>query len=161
MKHIRTIAGALLLGTAAVLPSTLLAADTGADMIARGRYVATIGGCNDCHTPGYAMKGGDVPESLRLTGDALGWRGPWGTTYASNLRLHFAGMTEDEWVQRARKLNTRPPMPWFNVRAMSEHDLRALYRYVRSLGAPGQPAPAYVPPDRQPAGPVVTFPAPQ
>lgn len=38
----------------------------------------------------------------------------------------------------------QPPMP--SLRAMSDADLRAIYRYVRSLGARGQPAPAYVPP---------------
>lgn len=49
-------------------------------------------------------------------------------------------------------------MPWFNVRDMSERDLRSLYRYVRSLGPAGKPAPAYVPPDREPPGPVIAFP---
>ena len=28
----------------------------------RGRYLTIIGGCNDCHTPGYAMSGGKVDE---------------------------------------------------------------------------------------------------
>jgi hypothetical protein len=50
-------------------------------------------------------------------------------------------------------------MPWFNVRAMTPSDLRSLYRYVRSLGAAGDPAPAYLPPGREPAGPAVAFPA--
>ena len=39
-----------------------------------------IGGCNDCHTGGYLEKTGAVPERERLTGDTLGWQGPWGTT---------------------------------------------------------------------------------
>lgn len=150
----------LLAASSAMLPALAPAADSRTDMIARGRYVATIGGCNDCHTPDYAMKNGDVPESLWFTGDSLGWRGPWGTTYATNLRMYLAGMTEDQWVQNARTLKARPPMPWFNLRKMEEQDLRALYRYVRSLGAPGKPAPAYLPPDKQPSGPVVMFPAP-
>src|SRR5688572_2915819 len=53
----------------------------------RGRYLVRIAGCNDCHTEGYAFANGDIDESNWLTGDALGWRGPWGTTYAANLRL--------------------------------------------------------------------------
>ena len=61
---------------------------------ARGKYIVEIGGCNDCHTPGFAMSGGTVPESEWLTGDALGWQGPWGTTYAPNLRLYMKDMTE-------------------------------------------------------------------
>jgi mono/diheme cytochrome c family protein len=56
--------------------------------VERGRYLIKIGGCNDCHTAGYAPAGGKVPESQWLTGDALCWRGPWGTTYATNLRLY-------------------------------------------------------------------------
>lgn len=128
--------------------------------IARGRYLVQVGGCNDCHTPGYAMSGGKVPEEKWLTGDGLGWQGPWGTTYPVNLRLYMQKMSEAQWVKHARTLSTRPPMPWFNVRAMSASDLRALYRYVRHLGAGGSDAPAYVPPGGKVVTPVVTFPAP-
>lgn len=142
-----------------MLPAVAPAADSDADMIARGRYLVKIGGCNDCHTQDYALKGGKVPEQQWLTGDALGWRGPWGTTYPTNLRLHMAGMTEEQWVRSASTLNARPPMPWFNVRDMTEQDQRALYRFVRSLGPAGEPAPAYVPPSREPKGPVVAFPS--
>jgi mono/diheme cytochrome c family protein len=120
--------------------------------------VVTIGGCNDCHTPNYAPSGGKVPEKEWLTGDALGWRGPWGTTYPGNLRLYMQDLSEDQWVKKAKGLMTRPPMPWFNVRAMSARDLRAMYRYIRHLGPAGKPAPAYVPPDRTPPPPFVQFP---
>jgi mono/diheme cytochrome c family protein len=126
--------------------------------IARGRYLIAIAGCNDCHTPNFAPSGGKTPESEWLTGDALGWRGPWGTTYAPNLRLTMARLSEDQWVKQAKTLSARPPMPWFNVQRMSEADLRAIYRYVRHLGPSGKPAPDYVPPDRKPAGPYVQFP---
>jgi mono/diheme cytochrome c family protein len=127
--------------------------------VARGRYVVGIAGCNDCHTPNYAPSGGKVAESEWLTGDALGWRGPWGTTYAPNLRLYMPGLTEEQWVKKAKTLTTRPPMPWFNLHHMSEADLRAIYRYVRHLGPAGKPAPDYVPPDKTPAMPYVQFPA--
>jgi mono/diheme cytochrome c family protein len=126
----------------------------------RGRYLIKIGGCNDCHTAGYAPSGGKVPEAQWLMGDALGWNGPWGTTYATNLRLYVQDLSEEQWVKTARSLTARPPMPWFNVRAMSSGDLRAMYRYVRSLGPAGKPAPAYLPPDKTPPEPVVRFPAP-
>ena len=128
--------------------------------IERGRYLMRITGCNDCHTPGYAASGGKVPEQQWLTGDGLGWRGPWGTTYASNLRLFMQNLNEQQWVNLARTVEYRPPMPWFSLRAMSNQDLRALYRYVRHLGPAGQPAPAYVPPGEVPKGPHVTFPQP-
>ena len=129
-------------------------------MVDRGRYLVRIGGCNDCHTSSYPQAGGMVAESEWLTGDTLGWRGPWGTTYATNLRLYMQGLTEDQWVKKAKSLMTRPPMPWFNVRDMTTSDLRALYRFIRHLGPAGKPAPAHVPPGQTPSGPYVQFPAP-
>jgi len=128
--------------------------------IERGRYLSKIAGCNDCHTPGYLLSAGKVPENVWLTGDTLGWRGPWGTTYASNLREKIAKMSEAQWLQYAKTAELRPPMPWFTLREMTEVDLRALYRFVVYLGPGGGPAPAYVPPDQEPKPPYVTFPAP-
>jgi len=125
----------------------------------RGRYLVQIAGCNDCHTPGYAVSNGKVDEKLWLTGDKLGWRGPWGTTYASNLRLTAQKMPEDAFVKLARG-ELRPPMPWFNIRDMAERDVRSIYRYLKHLGPGGEPAPAYVPPDKEPPPPFVQFPAP-
>ena len=129
-------------------------------LVARGRYITVIGGCNDCHTPGYAMSGGKVDEKQWLIGDSLGWRGPWGTTYAVNLRQYMQTLSEKDWVAKAKTLETRPPMPWFALRAMTDNDLRAIYRFVHALGPAGDPAPAYVPPTQEPKPPYVTFPAP-
>ena len=125
----------------------------------RGRYLVQIGGCNDCHTPGYAPSGGKVDERMWLTGDRLGFHGPWGTTYPSNLRLSAQAMTEDAWVERSRS-EMRPPMPWFNLRDMSDPDIRAIYRYLKHVGPGGEPAPTYLPPDQTPPPPFVQFPAP-
>lgn len=136
------------------------AQSTDQDMIDRGRYLMRIAGCNDCHTPGYLLSEGKTPEALWLTGDNLGWRGPWGTTYASNLRLLVQALNEDQWLTLAKNLKTRPPMPWFNLNDMKDEDLRAVYRYIRHLGPAGKPAPAYVPADREPAPPFVVIPAP-
>ena len=126
--------------------------------VERGRYLVEIAGCNDCHTPGYAEAGGEAPDAALLTGDRLGYRGPWGTTYATNLRLTVGRMTEDAWLTYARGLTTRPPMPWFNLRAMTETDLRAMHRYIRSLGPGGSAAPAFVPPGTAPRPPYVQWP---
>jgi mono/diheme cytochrome c family protein len=127
--------------------------------VVRGKYLVQIAGCNDCHTAGYAPSGGKVEESAWLLGDALGWRGPWGTTYASNLRLAVKDMSADEFLARARS-PLRPPMPWFNLVAMRDSDVKAIFAYLKHLGPAGKPAPAYLPPDQVPKGPVVTFPAP-
>lgn len=116
-----------------------------------------LGGCNDCHTPGYAQTGGHVPERLWLTGDTVGFQEPWGTTYPVNLRLLFQGMTEAQWVRHARVTQSRPPMPWFTLHHMSDRDLQAVYRYVRYLGPAGDPAPTYVPPGNEPRTPYIVF----
>jgi len=124
----------------------------------RGRYLSVIGGCNDCHTTGYLQSNGKVLEKDRLMGDTLGWRGPWGTTYAPNLRIYMSKISEDDWVTLSKEIKPRPPMPWFNVKYMTDPDLRALYRYIRTLGPVGTPAPEYLPPDKTPPPPFVQFP---
>lgn len=96
-----------LIGITALSLSGLLATvkldavETGAamatDSIERGRYLVKIGGCNDCHTPGYLEKAGNVPEDRWLIGDSLGFNGPWGTTYPTNLRQLLRTMGEDDW----------------------------------------------------------------
>ena len=132
-----------------------------AQQVERGRYLAVVGGCNDCHTAGFAPSGGQVPEKQWLTGDGtLGLRGPWGTTYATNLRLRLSEMTEAQWVHYAKALKARPPMPWFNLNQWTDADLRAFYRYLRHLGAAGRPVPAALAPDQEPRTPVVLWPAP-
>ncbi|HEY5809855.1 MAG TPA: hypothetical protein VIT67_17915 [Povalibacter sp.] len=126
-------------------------------VVERGRYLVKTAGCNDCHTPGYAVSNGTVAENLWLTGDSVGWQGPWGTTYPINLRLFMQSLTAEQWVQIARQ-PARPPMPWFALRDMTDADLLAIYHYSRSRGPAGGPAPAYLPPGQTASTPVVTFP---
>jgi mono/diheme cytochrome c family protein len=145
------------LAAAAAAAALAAHAEPGADL-KRGRYLLQIGGCNDCHTAGYAMSGGKVPDAKWVSGDAVGWQGPWGTTYPVNLRLYMQGLSEDEWVKKAKGMVTRPPMPWFALRDMTREDLRAVYRYIRHLGPAGEPAPAYVPPGQPAKTPVIRFP---
>jgi mono/diheme cytochrome c family protein len=126
----------------------------------RGRYLVQIAGCNDCHTPGYLLSGGKTPEESWLIGDSFGWRGPWGTTYAVNLRLRLKDLTEDQWMTVAKNLKARPPMPSYVLQQMHEDDLRAIYHYVKSLPTAGREAPAYLPPDKEPPQPYALFPSP-
>lgn len=153
------------LGAAFVAPS--MAADApakaGAAMyskkdIERGRYLVMISGCNDCHTENFLVSGGKTPEKERLTGTRLGWRGPWGTTYPPNLRLYFNGISEEQWLQVAREIERKPPMPFFSLNAMTPADARSIYRYIRSLGPAGERAPKFLPPDQEPPQPYVQFP---
>ena len=124
-----------------------------ADLLARGEYLVRITGCNDCHTPGYAESGGTVAKDTWLVGSPMGFNGPWGTTYPSNLRLRMQQLTEAQWMEYSATLRTRPMMPDFAVRAMSEEDRRAIYRFVHALGAAGQPAPEALPPGKTPPAP--------
>jgi hypothetical protein len=48
-------------------------------------------------------------------------------------------------------------MPWMNYRTTHEKDLRAMYRFVRSLGKAGAPAPEAVPPGKEPKTPYILF----
>ncbi len=127
--------------------------------IQHGRYLVQIGGCNDCHTQRYAESSGAIDEDRWLLGSSLGWNGPWGTTYPANLRLVVQNLSESQWLVLARS-QWRPPMPWFNLRVMKDADLGAIYRYIKYMGPAGEQAPAYIPPDRKPTSPVVTFGAP-
>lgn len=126
-------------------------------VIAAGRYITDIGGCNDCHTAGYMEAGGNVPDSARLMGGALGFRGEWGTSYPANLRLTVQRMSADEFVKMVRARNGLPPMPWPSLHKMNEQDLRAIYEYIKSLGPKGEPAPAPLPPNVEPKTPYVVF----
>lgn len=138
-------------------PAPMVAEVTGPSDIETGRYLVAVGGCNDCHTPGFAQSGGKVPEAKRLQGNRVGYRGPWGVTYASNLRLTVANMDEDEWVTMLQTRSGSPPMSWPSVHAMSQANKRAVYRYVGSLGAAGEGAPGDVPPGVEPTTPYVDF----
>jgi len=136
--------------TAAPAAATAAATLSDADLLARGEYLVRIAGCNDCHTPAYGERGGEVPKEEWLVGSPLGFNGPWGTTYAANLRIKTGEMDEAGWLKYTAELHTRPIMPDFAVRAMHEDDRRALYRFIRSLGPGGAKAPDYLPPGQTP-----------
>jgi mono/diheme cytochrome c family protein len=133
-------------------------ADLGAaaQTLERGRYLTLTSGCNDCHTPGYPEADGNLSPEQWLTGSPVGFQGPWGTTYPANLRLLVQGLSEAQWLARVRQ-PMRPPMPWFNLRAMDDKDLIAIYRFIRALGPAGEPAPAAVGPDAVVSTPYIEF----
>lgn len=146
---------------AAPAPASHPASDE-ADLIARGEYLIRTTGCNDCHTERYAEQQGNVDKAQWLTGSVVGYSGPWGTTYAANLRLRLNEMDEAQWLDYSGSLRTRPIMPDFSLRAMTVEDRRAMYRFIRSLGPAGQPAPVALPPGQKPPAPYfeLVLPAP-
>ncbi len=141
-------------GAAPAAKAPAVAEVTGPGAVAIGRYIVLTGGCNDCHTPGYAPSvGKSPPEAQWLTGNPVGYRGPWGVTYASNLRLTVSRMTRDQFVEMLGTREGAPPMPWPSVKAMTAANRGALYDYIKSLGPGGEAAPANVPPGQEPTTP--------
>jgi mono/diheme cytochrome c family protein len=122
----------------------------------RGRYLVWVGQCNDCHTPGFPEAAGKIAQERWLTGNSVGFQGPWGTNYPKNLRLYMQNVSEEQWLARVRK-PMGPPMPWFTLRDMADSDLLAIYHFVRSLGPAGEPAPAAVGPGVAVTTPYIEF----
>jgi mono/diheme cytochrome c family protein len=143
-------------------------ADPAKSEIERGRYLMITMGCNDCHTPGTLY--GEPDFSRMLSGSELGWRGPWGTTFARNLTPDpetGLGTWTAEEIANALRSGVRkdgsvlkPPMPWPNTSQLTEADLHALVAFIRSLPPVKHAVPAALPPGGEYAGPVVPLPAP-
>jgi mono/diheme cytochrome c family protein len=151
----------LIVATACCVAGLAEAQTISSGQLERGRYMVLTGHCNNCHTAGYAQREGSVAEKDWLLGSGpLGWRGPWGTTYASNLRVNVHAMGEEQWVEYMKTLKSRPPMPWWSIRATTDQDLRAMYQYIRHLGPPGGPAQQYLPPEKEPKPPYIQYPLP-
>jgi len=131
-------------------------------LVEQGRYMVEMAGCNDCHTAGFLASSSKIPEKDRLMGGDLGWRGPWGTTYAPNLRLTLSKISEKEWIKMAKKLVRRPTMPYWVLNKMKESDLKSIYAYIRQLGPVGSPGKDYLPAGQIPAPPYadMIFPPP-
>ena len=138
----------------AIRLAPLAAMAAGEVSIKRGEQMSIVGGCHDCHTAGYNESGGKIDPATALKGIAVGWQGPWGTTYAKNLRL-TAERTEDAFVQYLKEFKAMPPMPWYNVHAMDDSDLHSLYQYIKSLGDAGAQVPDALPPGQEPKTPYV------
>ena len=98
--------------------------------VERGRYLVSIGGCNDCHTPLQMGPKGPVPDMNRFlsghpaetklppppdlkdspwfaaTAGMTAWTGPWGISYAANLtpdtNTGLGIWTEEMFIQAMR-----------------------------------------------------------
>jgi hypothetical protein len=128
-----------------------------ATLIAEGRHLVVIGGCNYCHTEQWSSTNGQVPEKDWLEGSQLGWYGPWGTSYPANLRLFIPQLAEQDWVAFAHVFRANPPMPWFDVHRLTDHELEAIYAFVKHLGPTGKPAPSDLPPSEKPKPPYINM----
>lgn len=108
----------------------------------RGKYLATIGGCVDCHTPGYFF---GKPDMTRyLGGSDVGFDIPGlGVFVGPNLtpdKETGLGGWSDEQIEKALTTGERPDgrilasiMPWHALAHLAKPDLAALVAYLRSL----------------------------
>jgi hypothetical protein len=151
-------------GTSSTTPasSAMPAADgpvvSAASMEQAGEYLTIVGSCNDCHTQGWTESEGKVAPADRFAGFNVGFRGPWGTSYGKNLRTVVQRQSEDHWVEVMKTSDGgdgKPPMPWWNTKQMSDRDLRAMYRYIKSLGPKTNGVPRSLPAGREPTGPYI------
>jgi mono/diheme cytochrome c family protein len=122
------------------------APDDERDHLGYGRYLVTLAGCQECHTPRDAH--GKLDQSRAFTGGQE-LRGPWGRVVSANLTPDeetFVGQaTRDEFIGRFKAfapLVADPPlaprgrntvMPWLAFSGMTERDLGAIYDYLRTL----------------------------
>lgn len=134
----------------------------------RGEYLAAVGGCMDCHTPGTFY---GAPDSKRqLSGSEVGWRGPWGVSYAANLTPDIEtglGSWTNVEIERALRSGVKkdgtpvlPPMPWPNTARLTPDDMSSLIAYLKSLAPVVHKVPAGVPPNGMAKGPTIDIPAP-
>jgi mono/diheme cytochrome c family protein len=138
------------------------------ERVALGAHLVVVTGCNDCHTPGGLYGAPDA--SRTLAGSELGWMGPWGTTYASNLTPDVEtgiGSWNEEQIVAALRTGQRPdgtpilpPMPWPNFARLTDEEAYALAAYLKSLPPVRHAKPANLPPGAKAAGPVIAIPAP-
>jgi mono/diheme cytochrome c family protein len=152
-------------------PATQENATTAApeDSIARGRYLVTLAGCNDCHTPGYFY---GAPDTTRmLSGSEVGWLTPLGTAYARNITPDSTtgiGTWTSEQIVTAIRTGQRPdashillpPMPWPDFSHLTDKDAYAIAAYLKSIPAVSHRVPDIVPPGKKASTPVIPIPPP-
>lgn len=145
-------------GNSIALPPSSDPAVQALSMEQAGEYLTIVGSCNDCHTQGWTESRGKVAPADRFGGLNVGFRGEWGTVYAKNLRTVTQRQSEDHWVKvlkTADEGDGKPPMPWWNTALMSDRDLRAMYRYIKSLGPNPKGTPRNLAPGKEPTGPYI------
>jgi hypothetical protein len=117
------------------------------DPVEYGRYLATLAGCGDCHTPrGRTGK----PKQKRSMSGGAGFTLPQGRVFAANItpdvetgigtwsRSAFIGRFKSYASPEARGSAVGPQgmntiMPWPMYAGMREADLGAIYDYLRQL----------------------------
>jgi mono/diheme cytochrome c family protein len=105
----------------------------------RGKYLVAIGGCADCHTPGYFL--GHPDAARTLAGSDVGFATPGGVFVGPNLTPDKATGLGD-WTEKQIVTATgvrpdgrvlAPVMPWHDLAALTPPDAQAIAAYLKSL----------------------------
>lgn len=110
--------------------------------VERGKYLVTIAGCTDCHTPGYFL--GKPDKARFLGGSEVGFELPGlGVFYGPNLtpdKETGLGSWTSAQILAALQTGARPDgrllapiMPWHAYASLSQSDASAIVAYLRSL----------------------------
>ena len=110
---------------------------TPAPTVAYGEYlVNSVGNCVGCHTQRSPRTGEPTGPLLGGGMELESHTSPGQKFISPNLRQggHLESWTEDAFVRRFQNgFATASPMPWETFARMTEDDLRAIYRYLRTL----------------------------
>jgi mono/diheme cytochrome c family protein len=118
--------------------------------IERGKYLVTIGGCNDCHTPGYFF--GEPDMSRFLGGSEVGFEMPGlgvfvGRNITPDEETGIGKWTTDEIVTalqsgvRPDGRQLAPIMPYHALANLTPEDVNAIAAFLKSIPADNNPVP--------------------
>jgi mono/diheme cytochrome c family protein len=139
--------------------STSPALSASDEMVARGKYLATISGCTDCHTPGYFFGKPDMENWL--SGSEVGFEIPgMGVFYPPNLTPDDEtglGTWSEAEIVTAIKTGARPDgrqlapiMPWPLYANMTDEDAQSLAAFLKSMEPRSNRVPGPFGPDEKP-----------
>ena len=138
--------------------------------VERGKYLVNLGGCTDCHTPGYFF--GMPDEARQLGGSEVGFEIPGlGVFHGPNLTpdqdTGLGGWSAADIV-RAIQTGTRPDgrilapiMPWHAFAELTSEDAQSIAAFLRSLPPVSNKVPGPFGPSDTPTSFVFRVVAPQ
>jgi mono/diheme cytochrome c family protein len=127
--------------------------------VARGKYLVVLGGCTDCHTPGFFF---GKPDNARLLGGSeVGFELPGlGVFHGPNLtpdkETGLGSWTKAQIVaalQTGKRPDGRelaPIMPWRALAGLTKDDVNAIAAYLMSLPAVSNKVPGPFGPNDKP-----------
>lgn len=130
------------LGAAAFVAISSMSADASSTQVARGKYLVTVAGCNDCHTAGYFL--GKLDTAHRLGGSDVGFELPGlgafvGPNLTPDKETGIGNWTKAQIVATLQTGKTpdgrvlAPIMPWRAYTHLSKSDAYAIASYLKTL----------------------------